>query len=57
MRGRPGAAAALVPLASPRDLSVLKQSPYLLFSQCPLYFLSPIFINTGLLLAVRFVPQ
>ena len=30
---RPGAS------VGPRDLFVLKQSPYLLFSQCPLYFL------------------
>ena len=27
------------PCVGPRDLFVLKQSPYLLFSQCPLYFL------------------
>ena len=27
------------PRVGPRDLFVLKQSPYLLFSQCPLYFL------------------
>ena len=27
------------PHVGPRDLFVLKQSPYLLFSQCPLYFL------------------
>ena len=45
------------PCTGPRDLFVLKQSPYHLFFQCPLYFLSPIFINTGVLLAVHFVPQ
>ena len=44
------------PRAGPRDLFVLKHSPYCFFSV--LYtFWSPIFINAGVLLAVRFVPQ
>ena len=38
-RGGPGAAATLVPALVPGTFFILKQSPYLLFSQCPLYFL------------------
>ena len=34
-----GVAAALVPVFVPGTFFVLKQSPYLLFFQCPLYFL------------------
>ena len=37
--GRVWGCSSPVPRASPRDLFVLKQSPYRLFFQCPLYFL------------------
>ena len=45
------------PCAGPRDLIVLKHSPYHLIFQCPLQFWPPVFIYAGVPLAVHSDPQ